>query len=43
VLPQFKSALKEPVDWRGMYKELAPAGIKTITPEEAYAKSRRGG
>jgi hypothetical protein len=44
VLPKFKEALKEPVDWRDMFAELSQPGVvKSITPAEAYAKSKRGG
>ncbi len=34
---------QEPVDWRDMYRDLvARGGVKTVTPEEAYGKARRG-
>lgn len=43
VAPRFKESFKEPVDWRDMYRDLvARGGVKTVTPEEAYGKARRG-
>ncbi|GLC65641.1 hypothetical protein PLESTF_000321900 [Pleodorina starrii] len=42
VAPRFKEAFKEPVDWRDMYAALTARGVRSVTPEEAYAKAKKG-
>ena len=42
VAPQFKDALKEPVAWQDMYAALSQKGVKTVTPQEALARARKG-
>lgn len=42
VLPQFKTALKEPLDWRNIYPELVKKGVRSISPEGACNKAKRG-
>jgi hypothetical protein len=42
VAPRFKDSFKEDIDWRDMYKELVAAGgVASVTPREAFNKSRR--
>lgn len=43
VAPQFQEAFKEPLDWKEIYTQLvAQGGVRTVTVQEAAAKTRKG-